>query len=132
MVDAARLDGIEIKTEAIKLPVTNNQLIIEGAGGLMVPINEKELILDLIPVLNAKLIIVSQNYLGSINHTLLTLEVLKSRNIQVEGIIFNGEANKESESYIANYTGIPILGHIPKLASLNKESIAEAGKFIQL
>lgn len=129
---SARLDGIEIKTEAIKLPVTNNQLIIEGAGGLMVPINEKELILDLIPVLNAKLIIVSQNYLGSINHTLLTLEVLKSRNIQVEGIIFNGEANKESESYIANYTGIPILGHIPKLASLNKESIAEAGKFIQL
>lgn len=129
---SARLDGIEIKTEAIKLPVTNNQLIIEGAGGLMVPINEKELILDLIPVLNAKLIIVSQNYLGSINHTLLTLEVLKSRNIQVEGIIFNGEANKESESYIASYTGIPILGHIPKLASLNKESIAEAGKFIQL
>lgn len=129
---SARLDGIEIKTEAIKLPVTNNQLIIEGAGGLMVPINEKELILDLIPVLNAKLIIVSQNYLGSINHTLLTLEVLKSRNIQVEGIIFNGEANKESESYIASYTGIPILGHIPKLASLNKESIAEAGKFIRL
>ncbi|WGQ11158.1 dethiobiotin synthase [Pedobacter gandavensis] len=129
---SARLDGIEIKTEAIKLPITNNQLIIEGAGGLMVPINEKELILDLIPVLNAKLIIVSQNYLGSINHTLLTLEVLKSRNIQVEGIIFNGEANKESESYIASYTGIPVLGHIPKLVSLNKESIAEAGKFIQL
>ncbi|ALL05749.1 ATP-dependent dethiobiotin synthetase BioD [Pedobacter sp. PACM 27299] len=129
---SARLDGIEIKAQDLKLPVTNNHLIIEGAGGLMVPINEKELILDLIPVLNAKLIIVSQNYLGSINHTLLTLEVLKSRNIQVEGIIFNGGANKESESYIANYTGITILGHIPKLASLNKESIAEAGKFIQL
>lgn len=129
---SARLDGIEIKVQDLIQPVTNNNLIIEGAGGLMVPINEKELILDLIPVLNAKLIIVSQNYLGSINHTLLTLEVLKSRNIQVEGIIFNGEGNKESESYIANYTGIPILGHIPKLTSLDKESIAEAGKFIQL
>ncbi|MBC8986520.1 dethiobiotin synthase [Pedobacter sp. N36a] len=129
---SARLDGIEIKTQDLKLPATKNQLIIEGAGGLMVPINEKELILDLIPVLNAKLIIVSQNYLGSINHTLLSLEVLKSRNIQVQGIIFNGEANKESESYIANYTGIPILGNIPKLARLDKKSIAEAGKFIQL
>ena len=129
---SARLDGIEIKTQAIQRPVTSNHLIIEGAGGLMVPINEKELILDMIPVLNAKLIIVSQNYLGSINHTLLTLEVLKSRNIQVEGLIFNGEANNESESYIANYSGVRILGHIPKLTSLDQESIAAAGQFIQL
>ncbi|WP_316820064.1 dethiobiotin synthase [Pedobacter gandavensis] len=129
---SARLDGIEIRSNALKLPVTNNQLIIEGAGGLMVPINEKELILDLIPILNAKLIIVSQNYLGSINHTLLTLEVLKQRQIPVAGIIFNGEENQESESYIANYSGIPILGKIPKLTSLDQESIAEAGKFIQL
>lgn len=129
---SARLDGIEINAQAFVVPKTNNHLIIEGAGGLMVPINEKELILDLIPVLKAKVIIVSQNYLGSINHTLLTLEVLKSRNIEVEGIIFNGEANAESESYIANYTGIPILGKIPKLAALDPKSIAEAGQFIQL
>ncbi|WP_316748923.1 dethiobiotin synthase [Pedobacter gandavensis] len=129
---SARLDGIEIKAAAFKVPETNNNLIIEGAGGLMVPINEKELILDLIPVLKAKVIIVSQNYLGSINHTLLTLEVLKSRNIEVEGIIFNGEANQESESYIANYTGIPILGNIPKLAALDQQAIADAGQFIRL
>ncbi|MBB2148495.1 dethiobiotin synthase [Pedobacter gandavensis] len=129
---SARLDGITIQASALIVPQTDNQLIIEGAGGLMVPLNEKELILDLIPVLKAKVIIVSQNYLGSINHTLLTLEVLKSRNIKVEGIIFNGEANAESESYIANYTGIPILGKIPKLLSLDQQSIAEAGQFIQL
>lgn len=129
---SARLDGIEITSQALKLPLSSNHLVIEGAGGLMVPINQKELILDIIPVLNARVIIVSQSYLGSINHTLLTLEVLKQRKIQVEGIIFNGEENQESESYITNYTGIPILGKIPILAMLNQQSIAEAGKFIQL
>ncbi|WP_316839659.1 dethiobiotin synthase [Pedobacter gandavensis] len=129
---SARLDGIEINAQALVLPKTDNHLVIEGAGGLMVPINEKELIMDMIPVLNAKVIVVSQNYLGSINHTLLTLEVLKSKGIQVEGIIFNGEENQESESYIANYSGIPLLGKIPKLTYLDSKSIAEAGQFIQL
>lgn len=129
---SARLDGIQIKASAIKVPVTENHLIIEGAGGLMVPINEQELLLDAIPLLNAKVIVVSQNYLGSINHTLLTLEVLKSRGIAVSGIIFNGDPNPETENYILNYTGIPLLGKIPKLENLDKKAIQAAGEFLDL
>ena len=124
---SARIDGIEISTEKIKTPVCNNHLVIEGAGGLMVPINEQELILDLIQSLAAKVIVVSQNYLGSINHTLLTLEVLKLKEVEVEGLIFNGPANEESERYISSYSGIPILGRIPQLENLDKESVLKAG-----
>lgn len=124
---SARIDGIQLTTAAIKAPATTNHLVIEGAGGLMVPINEEELMLDLIKTLNAKVIVVSQNYLGSINHTLLTLEVLKAREIEVEGLIFNGAANEESERYISTYSGIPILGRIPQLENLDKESVQKAG-----
>lgn len=127
---SARIDGIQISAAAIKAPVTGNNLVIEGAGGLMVPINEQELILDLIKSLNAKVIVVSQNYLGSINHTLLTLEVLKLNKVEVEGLIFNGPANEESERYISTYSGIPILGRIPQLENLDQESVLKAGENI--
>lgn len=124
---SARIDGRQLTTAAIKAPATTNHLVIEGAGGLMVPINEQELILDLIKSLNTKVIVVSQNYLGSINHTLLTLEVLKSKEIEVEGLIFNGPANEESERYITMYSGVPILGRIPQLENLDKENVQKAG-----
>ncbi|WP_316784354.1 dethiobiotin synthase [Pedobacter frigiditerrae] len=129
---SAKIDGIEIKLNQFILPETQNNLIVEGAGGLMVPLNNKELILDLIKYLNLEVILISQNYLGSINHTLLTLNTLKQHNISIKGIIFNGEANSESESYILNYTGISLLGNIPVLKALDKTSIVEAGKNINL
>lgn len=129
---SAKLDGIHISIDAIEAPQTQNVLIIEGAGGLMVPLNDEHLILDLIKSLKAKVIVVSQNYLGSINHTLLTLEVLKINNIQVEGIIFNGGANTESENYIANYSKIKVLGKIPKLSVIDKETIITSAQYISL
>lgn len=129
---SARIDGIEISLENIKVPESNNSLIIEGAGGLMVPLNNNELILDLIKNLAAKLIIVSQNYLGSINHTLLTLEVLKFNKIPVEGLIFNGPANAESENYISKYSGSRIIGRIPNLSVIDKENIRKAGEYLTL
>ncbi|WP_316766818.1 dethiobiotin synthase [Pedobacter frigiditerrae] len=129
---SAKIDGIEIKLRQFKLPETQNNLIVEGAGGLMVPLNNDELILDLIKYLNLEVILISQNYLGSINHTLLTINTLKQHNISIKGIIFNGEANSESESYILNYTGVSHLGNIPVLKALDKTSIVEAGKNINL
>src|SRR5690349_25158027 len=128
----AKIDGVHITTDSIKKPITDNSLIIEGAGGLMVPLNDKELICDLIKSLDAKVIVVSQNYLGSINHTLLTLEVLKANQISVEGLIFNGPANAETEHYIETYSKIKVLGRIPKMSVIDKESIKEAGKYITL
>lgn len=124
---SARLDGIKIRLEDITLPQTDNHLIIEGAGGVMVPLNDKELILDLIKRLNVKVIVVSQNYLGSINHTLLTLELLKANQVDVEGLIFNGTENAESEQYISKYSNVKILGRIPKMSIVDSESIKNAG-----
>lgn len=129
---SAKLDGVHITTAAIKTPRTNNHLVIEGAGGLMVPLNDHELIIDLIKALKAKVIVVSQNYLGSINHTLLTLETLKAHQVPVEGLIFNGTANPDTESYIENYSKVKVIGKIPKLSIIDKESILKAGQFLSL
>jgi len=120
---AAKLDKVTIDLDNIILPETQNNLIIEGAGGLMVPLNDKELIIDLIQKLDAEVILVSQNYLGSINHTLLSLEVLKSKNINVLGIIFNGKENTETEKFILSYSGAKYLGRIDEHQKINQEVV---------
>ncbi|MBE9585127.1 dethiobiotin synthase [Mucilaginibacter sp. JRF] len=129
---SAALDGITIDLQKFVLPQTDNQLVIEGAGGLMVPLNADYLIVDLIKQLGAKVILVSQNYLGSINHTLLSVSLLKQYDIAIEGIIFNGDADKYSEDYILNYTGIKLLGRIPHLPSLDQAAVARAGAYLSL
>src|SRR5688572_5738083 len=129
---AARLENRELDLSEITLPETSNNLVIEGAGGLMVPLNNKFLVLDLLAKLQCPVVVVSRNYLGSINHTLLTLEILKSRQIPVAGIVFNGEPNPDSEDFILNYTGVSRLFSIPFLPELNAEIISEqAGKIRQ-
>jgi len=120
---AAEIDGVEIKLSDFKLPETNNNLIVEGAGGLMVPLNDKELIIDLIKYLGIDVVLVSQNYLGSINHTILSIDALKSRGINVLGIIFNGDSNIETEKYILNYSDLPCLGRIEQHKEINKETV---------
>ena len=119
---SAALDGIEIDLNKINLPQTENQLIIEGAGGLMVPLNDKVLMIDLIKKLDAEVVLVSKNYLGSINHTLLSIEILKNRNIPIKRLIFCGETNQSSEQVIYDQTGITIL-RIPFFETLNKNTI---------
>lgn len=109
---AAKLENTEIDINNIILPQTPNNLIVEGAGGLMVPLNNNFLMIDLIKKFELTVILVSKNYLGSINHTLLTTEVLKLHNIPIAGIIFNGIENKESESFIKNYTQLKIYGRV--------------------
>lgn len=127
---SAKLDGISINEKSIIAPVTDNLLVIEGAGGLMVPLNDHFLIIDLIKQLDAEAILVSQNYLGSINHTLLSVAMLQQRGITIKGIIFNGNADVSSEEYILTYTGIPLLGRIPILPDINPLSVAEAGGYL--
>lgn len=120
---AAGADGIKINIKKMVLPETSNTLIIEGAGGLMVPLNEKYLVIDLIKKFKAEVIIVSKNYLGSINHTLLTVEALKNRNIPIAGIIFNGKSSISSEKYILKYTGLKKLLSIEEEKKMNKKTI---------
>ncbi|QPH39980.1 dethiobiotin synthase [Pedobacter endophyticus] len=127
---SARLDGIEIEMAKIAMPNTSNNLIIEGAGGLMVPLNEKDLIVDLIKKLAVEVILVSQNYLGSINHTLLSINLLKQYQIPIKGVIFNGDENKESERFILQYSEAKKLGSISNLKEITKETVISAGESI--
>ncbi|HSY61218.1 MAG TPA: dethiobiotin synthase [Cytophaga sp.] len=110
---AAKSEGVEINLSQIELPDTNdNDLIIEGAGGVLVPLNDRDLVADLITKFDAEVILVSNHYLGSINHTLLTAEELKRRNIKVKGIVFNGPSNEETERIILEHTGYKMLLHV--------------------
>jgi len=108
---AAAKDGITIDLKQIKEPQTTNHLVIEGAGGILVPLNDTESVVDIIQP-GYKVIVVSRHYLGSINHTLLTVEALQNRKIQVAGIIFSGEENTSSEQIILNRTGVICIGRI--------------------
>lgn len=108
---SAMLDNIEIDLAKIKEPETSNYLVIEGAGGLLVPLNGSDTIANLIKP-DYKVIVVSRHYLGSINHTLLTCEVIKNRGIAISGIIFNGDENPSTEEIILRKTGIPMIGRV--------------------
>lgn len=119
---SAKIDEVNIQIEKIKEPKTKNSLVIEGAGGILVPLNEKDTVLDLIKK-EYKIIIVSRHYLGSINHTLLTIEMIKNKGLEVAGIIFNGDENESTESIILSKTGIPMLGRIENEPYFDKNVI---------
>lgn len=122
---AAKIDEITIHIESIQIPDTGNTLIIEGAGGCLVPLNDKHFIIDLIPLLQAEVIVVSNLYLGSINHTLLTLEALKQRKISVRGLVFNGDPNEESERIILHHSNLKCLLRIKKEPVINPAVIQQ-------
>ncbi len=124
---AARIDDVRIDLDhicedytAIKNNQPGNYLVIEGAGGLLVPLNDQEFMLDLILKLKARVILVSRNYLGSINHSLLTAEVCRHRGVDVLGWIFNDEF-MQYEDEIVRWSGYPLIGCIPKLETINRE-----------
>ena len=121
---AAELDGITIDLKNIIEPKTDNHLVIEGAGGLFVPLNETDFIIDLIQP-DYKVIVVSRHYLGSINHTLLTIEALKNRGIHIAGIIFNGNENLPTETIILNTTQLKCIGRIEEEPYFDQNVISE-------
>lgn len=121
---AAAIDGIEIQLSAIKRPKTKNSLVIEGAGGLLVPLNDIDTIIDLIQPTD-KIIIVSRHYLGSINHTLLTVEALKSRNLTAAGIIFSGDEHPTTEMIISKMAQVPIIGRIDEEPYIDAHVVSE-------
>ena len=108
---AAQRDGIIIDIKKIIEPKTDNHLVIEGAGGILVPLNDTQCVVDLIQN-DYKVIVVSRHYLGSINHTLLTIEALQNRKIKVAGIIFSGDENKATEEIILKKNQVKFIGRI--------------------
>ncbi len=128
---AAKIDCIEISLEKILLPKTSNSLIIEGAGGCLVPLNDKDFVIDIAQKFNSPIILVANLYLGSINHTLLTVELLKQRKLSVAGIIFNGKSNPESERIILRHSGYKTIWHVKEEPEINSETIANYAEKIK-
>jgi dethiobiotin synthetase len=128
---AAAIENIEIKKEAFQIPETKNQLIIETAGGLMSPLGNQFLNIDLIVHLNLPVILVSNNYLGSINHSLMSIEVLQKRNCKITGLVFCKEPNEVSQSYILEYSKIPLLFTIPVISPIDSRKINTVAKEIK-
>jgi len=123
---AAEIESIEINLDSFALPFVASNLVIEGAGGLLVPINNEGLLFaDVFQKWNLPVLLVSRHYLGSINHSLLTAEVLKTRGIKVVGWIFVGDKNEASESIILKVTELPLIARIPIVEEITKEFVAE-------
>ena len=125
---SAEIDEVTIELDKIVEPVTENNLVIEGAGGLLVPLNDSETILDVIKP-EYKVIVVSRHYLGSINHTLLTLNLLKEKGFDIS-LIFSGEEHPTTESIIKKMSGVKVIGRIQEEPYFDKNVIKEyADKF---
>ena len=122
---AAELEDIEIRRDAFEMP-NADPLVIEGAGGLMVPLRRDWLIIDLFADLQLPVILCARTALGTINHSLLSIEALRLRDIPIVGIAFIGEANADSENTICAMGGVRRLGRLPRLEKLERETLARA------
>jgi dethiobiotin synthetase len=122
---AAKDENRAVDFQHIKLPKSSNPIIVEGAGGILVPVTEHHTIKDLAVKLALPVILVSMNYLGSINHTLLTVEYLRQQKLEIAGIVFNGDPNPETENYILNQTRLRLLAKIPKADLISKGFIIQ-------
>ena len=125
---AAELDGVSIDAGMLALPRVPDAswLIVEGAGGVLVPINRAMLQIELFAHWSAPVVVVARTRLGTINHTLLTLEALRRRDIDVLGIVFVGDSMPDSERTIAEFSGVKRLGRLPLLSLLTAKSLREA------
>lgn len=128
---AAEIDGITIELEKLALPKTDNSLVIELAGGLMVPLNNQDLNIDWVQRTGLPIVLVSRNYLGSINHTLLSVDACRARRIPILGVIFNGPEVAASEAVILSITQLPCLGRVQQEKEFTPDSIRQyAEKFL--
>jgi dethiobiotin synthetase len=122
---AARRAGLRIDLQQIPTPPASSAWIVEGAGGVLVPVNETELMMDLLSLLALPVVIVARSSLGTINHTLLTLEALRARSLTVAGVILNGDPNPENREAIEHYGRVRVLGEMPRLPCLNSAEVKE-------
>lgn len=123
---AAELDGIEIDAEALVLPTVRQPLVVEGAGGLMVPVNRRTFFVDVFARWGAPVVLCARTGLGTINHTLLSLEVLRSRSVPLLGVAFIGDEMIDTQRTIAEMGKVLVLGRLPHLDPLTPETLAKA------
>ncbi|MEA3542516.1 MAG: dethiobiotin synthase [Pseudomonadota bacterium] len=123
---AARIDGVDISLDRLALPQVDGPLVVEGAGGLMVPISESLLMIDLFAHWGQPVILCARTALGTINHSLLSIEALRGRGVPVAGIAFIGDPHAENERIVPLLGDVPMLGRLPLLAPLEPETLARA------
>ncbi len=121
---SARRDGLRLELSAFHLPVTPRPLVVEGAGGVMVPLNESALMIDLIERLGLPVLIVARSGLGTINHTLMTLEMLRRRPVTLLGVILNGPPNPANREAIIQYGRVPVVAELPPLPVVSAAALA--------
>lgn len=122
--EAARRERARIDLSALAPPETKRPLVVEGAGGVMVPLNEAALTVDFMERLGLPAIVVARSGLGTINHTLMTLEVLRRRHIPILGVVLNGQKNPGNRQAIEHYGGVPILAELQPLFAVTASVVA--------
>jgi len=123
---AAEIDGVDIDAGRLRPPTVDKPLIIEGAGGLLVPLSRRTLYIDVFADWHAPVILCARTTLGTINHTLLSIEALKRRRLPIKGVVFIGDENRDSERTIVEIGGVARLGRLPILTSLDSDTLTEA------
>jgi dethiobiotin synthase len=121
--ESARRQNTKITLEDFTLPESERALIVEGAGGLLVPLNDRHTVADLILHLGLPVILVARSTLGTINHTLLTLEALRARDISIAGLIINGPKSPHNRQALEQFGGVPVLAEIDWLENITPESL---------
>lgn len=128
--EAARLESVEINMSVLTLPKATRPLVVEGAGGVLVPINDKAMMLDLMAQFALPVIVVARSGLGTINHTLLSLMALRGRGLTVAGVIMNGGANPANQRAIEVYGNTRVLAVLPRFEALDKASLTAAAPLV--
>ena len=129
---AAEIDGKKIDINLLNLPKIDGSIVIETAGGLMVPITRNFLQIDQIQKWNLPVIIVCRSSLGTLNHTLLTIEALKKRNIKILGLIINGEKHLDNPKTLREFSKLPIIAEFPRLNNIDKNNLDRLWKELNI
>ncbi len=123
---AAEIDGVVIDPDRLALPSVTGPLVVEGAGGVLAPVTRKLAFADLFARWSRPVVLVASTRLGTINHSLLSIEALRTRGVPILGLAFVGDPVEDSEAIIAASSGVRRLGRLPRLAALTADTLAQA------
>jgi dethiobiotin synthetase len=123
---AAELEGAQIDMSAFELPEVSGSLVVEGAGGLLVPLNDQHLMIDLMAQLQLPVLLVADSGLGTINHTLLSLNELSKKQLEVIGVVLNGPKNPENKKAIESFSDVKVVGELQPLTDLSAAGLRSA------
>jgi dethiobiotin synthetase len=128
---AAAAEGITIDYTSFQWPQTNHPLVVETAGGILSPISDTQTMADMLAYWQVPVILVTQHYLGSINHTVAAIEVMRARQLPIAALVLSGNDNPSSEKFIEDYTGLKIAARVPWLAVPDNTSITQCADDMQ-